>query len=89
MLKRLKLFVLKVAFRSGISAVLLDSGWRRKRLLILGYHGFSQNDEHLWNPALYVPPEVFRTRLQYLQDHRCTVLPLEEGLRRLYSGTLP
>jgi peptidoglycan/xylan/chitin deacetylase (PgdA/CDA1 family) len=88
-LKRFKLLALSLASRSGVSALLLNSRWRRGRLLILGYHGFSQDDEHLWEPFLYMRAEVFRERLKCLRAHGCQVLPLGEGLERLYRGTLP
>jgi len=89
LLKRLKLLVLSAMTRSGLSALLLNSRWRSNRLLILGYHGFSQDDEHLWNSSLYMPAAVFRSRLSHLRDNGCNVLSLADALRRLYSGTLP
>jgi hypothetical protein len=51
-LKTLKLATLSLATRCGLSTLALNSQWRRDRLLILAYHGFSQDDEHVWNPAL-------------------------------------
>jgi len=65
------------------------SRWRSNRLLILCYHGFSQSDEHFWNPALYVTADHLEARLRFLADQRYSVLPLAEGLTRLYAGTLP
>ena len=58
------------------------------RLLILCYHGVSQADEHLWCPALYIPRNLFRQRLQTLRDFGYQVLPLSAALQRLNSGTL-
>lgn len=65
------------------------SRWRSNRLLILCYHGFSQSDEHLWDPALYVTGDHLEARLRFLEEQRYSVLPLAEGLTRLYAGTLP
>ena len=75
--------------RTGGFDLVADSGWRRQRLLILCYHGISLDDEHLWNGALYMPPDMFEERLRLLQSMRCTVLPFSEGVERLYAGTLP
>src|SRR5271165_47127 len=63
------------------------SRWRTDRLLILGYHGISIEDEDKWNPTLYLSQELFSNRLMALRS--CSVLSLEEGLSRLANGTLP
>lgn len=66
-----------------------NSKWRRQRLLILCYHGFSRRDEHQWNPSLYMTAAQFEQRLDLLHRGGYPVLPLDEGLARLTSGTLP
>ena len=63
--------------------------WRRRRLLILAYHGISLEDEHLWDGTVYMPPGIFRRRLEILKKTKCSVLPLQTALRLLYEGTLP
>ena len=45
-----------------------DSEWRRRRLLILCYHGVSLQDEHEWNPELFVTPAFLRRRFEILRD---------------------
>ena len=65
------------------------SRWRAHRLLILAYHGISLHDEHEWNNELYMPRDLFRQRMQLLQEGSYSVLPLDEAVERLYSGGLP
>ena len=88
MLKQSKLAVLRLAEASGISSFLSSSPWRRRRLLILCYHGVSAYDEHEWG-GLYISKETFRRRMELIAQARCSVLPLSEGLERLNEGTLP
>src|SRR5260370_31706181 len=89
MLKNLKQATLKSLKSVGVSTMVHNSRWRRQRLLILAYHGISLNDEHLWNHTQYMPPEVFRTRLEQLRKSRCNLLPLDEAIKRLYANELP
>jgi peptidoglycan/xylan/chitin deacetylase (PgdA/CDA1 family) len=87
--RRIKKVVLQVAGRSGFYGLLLNSPWRRRRLLILCYHGVSRDDEHLWDSSLYMEPAVLRRRLEYLAKARCNVIGLDDAVRRLYDGSLP
>jgi peptidoglycan/xylan/chitin deacetylase (PgdA/CDA1 family) len=89
MLKALKQTTLKSLKTVGVSAMVHNSRWRRQRLLILAYHGISLLDEHDWNYTQYMPSNVLRMRLQQLKESRCTVLPLDDAVKRLYSGDLP
>jgi peptidoglycan/xylan/chitin deacetylase (PgdA/CDA1 family) len=89
MLRALKLGALRIAGAVGLNSHLLDSAWRRHRLLILCYHGVSLSDEHEWGPALYLPPALFRERMQTLRRMNCAVLPFGHALARLYAGNLP
>ena len=77
------------ADRLGLSSMVRDSAWRRGRLMVLCWHGISLDDEHLWNPWLYVSPGLFRERLRILASEGYNVLPLDEALRRLWAGDLP
>lgn len=86
---RSKEIVFAAIARSGILGLIRDSEWRRRRLLILCYHGVSTADEHEWNGELYVPPAHLRRRLQYLRERDYNILPLDEACRRLTDGTLP
>jgi peptidoglycan/xylan/chitin deacetylase (PgdA/CDA1 family) len=89
MLKTFKQATLGTLKNSGVFKLVNSSGWRRRRLLILAYHGISLADEHLWNASLFMHAEVFHNRLQLLRKNGCTVLPLAEALNRLYADDLP
>jgi peptidoglycan/xylan/chitin deacetylase (PgdA/CDA1 family) len=89
MLKTLKQATLGTLKTSGVFSLIDTSRWRQRRLLILAYHGISLADEHLWDSSLYMTPDFFRRRMQLLKDSGCTVLPLGEALRLLYSQDLP
>ena len=74
--------------RVGIDDAVGNSGWRRRRLLILAYHGVSLDDEHLWNGQLYISAKQLEERLQLLRSAGCAILPFNEAVDRLYSGAL-
>jgi peptidoglycan/xylan/chitin deacetylase (PgdA/CDA1 family) len=73
----------------GGFAVVRNSSWRRRRLLILCYHGVSLDDEHEWDPALFITQDHLRRRLRALRHGGYEILPLADAVRRLYDGTLP
>lgn len=81
--------VLTVAKGTGLFSVTAESAWRSRRLLILCYHGISLEDEHQWSPELYMSAHMFADRMQLLKDGKYAVLPLDDAIQRLYSGTLP
>ena len=88
-LRTAKLLTLGVGKSTGVMQALRLSNWRKNQLLILAYHGVSQDDEHLWNPDLFFSPDDFRTRMQLLKDYGCHVLQLSDALQRLWTKTLP
>ena len=89
MLRGLKLSVLHASRAVGLFRLARNSGWRRRQLLILCYHGISIDDEHEWAPGLYMSQDAFADRLALLKRGRYAVLPLGDAVRRLYDGTLP
>ena len=89
MLRDTKLSVLRWATKARLPQIVMSSGWRRSRLLILCYHGIALDDEHRWCPGMYVTAEHFRARLARLRELNCAVLPLGEALERLWAGSLP
>ncbi len=88
-LKRIKTAVLASSKSIGLFSAMGRSRWRTDRLLILGYHGISLDDEHLWNSALYMSQEALARRLELLVRNKCSVLPLREAVDRLASNDLP
>jgi len=74
---------------AGLNARVLSSSWRARRLVIVCWHGISNDDEHHWDPGLFMPPETLWTRLELLRAMKCNVLPLSEGIARVRSGSLP
>ena len=88
-LKSTKVGLLKHCKRMGILSAVGRSSWRTGRLLILGYHGVSQDDEHIWNPALYLSQDALRHRMELLIRNDCSVLPLAEAVARLDRDDLP
>lgn len=88
-LRTAKLLTLTAAKSLGILGALRRSEWRQNQLLIMAYHGVSQDDEHLWNPELFVSPKCFANRMQALKDYGCHVLPLHDALEKLWAKTLP
>jgi peptidoglycan/xylan/chitin deacetylase (PgdA/CDA1 family) len=88
MLKTAKRGALHVLNGLRLPRYVRDSVWRRRRLLILCYHGISLDDEHEWDSTLYMSPAEFEGRLRSIQRSGCTVLPLRDALEGLYGNDL-
>jgi peptidoglycan/xylan/chitin deacetylase (PgdA/CDA1 family) len=89
MLREIKRVGLSLAKTAGIFSLVQNSGWRRARLLILGYHGTAIDDEDQWAPSLFMSQDCFRERLRLIRKSGCTVITLKEAIRRLFKGDLP
>jgi peptidoglycan/xylan/chitin deacetylase (PgdA/CDA1 family) len=89
LLRHTKLAVLSASRALGLDHIVLNSSWRQQRLLIVCWHNISIDDEHIWDPALCVSPDTFRSRLDLLRSMHCNVLPFGQALTRLREGTLP
>ena len=85
----MKLYLFQAAKNAGALRALLQSEWRRRKLLILCYHGVSLADEHEWDSSLFLSETGFVSRLELLASLGANVLPLGESLERLRAGTLP
>jgi peptidoglycan/xylan/chitin deacetylase (PgdA/CDA1 family) len=59
------------------------------QLRILCYHGIAQDDEHRFEPGLFMRHETILSRMRLLREGRYPVLPLPEAWQRLRDGTLP
>lgn len=73
---------------TGIDRLVAKTAWRRRRLLVLCYHGVSIADEHRW-ADLYVSPEHLEQRLRLVRKAGGTILPFSEAVERLYADDLP
>lgn len=89
MFTTIKRWSFAAAGAAGVVEAVAATEWRRRRLAIITYHGVSVDDEHAWNPELFVTAERLRARLALLRDEGYAVLPLDEGVRSLRDGTLP
>lgn len=87
-LRSLRRTVVRSLHRTGVNRAIGSTQWRRKRLLILAYHGVSIDDEHECNGSLFMSLEQLERRLRLLRSFGCTVLPLSDALNALYDGTL-
>jgi peptidoglycan/xylan/chitin deacetylase (PgdA/CDA1 family) len=89
MIRTVKQTALSTMKTAGVFGMAGRSRWRSGRLLILGYHGIAQENEHLWNPSLFIAPEHLAARLRFLRAGGFNILRLDEGLQRLAAGDLP
>ena len=64
-LRTLKEAGLSAGRSCGLFKLASSSRFRNSRLLVLGYHGISLEDEHQWNPSTFLSPEVFRRRMRH------------------------
>ena len=88
-MRSIKNVCLQVGRSAGGFPVIGGSRWRRRRLLILCYHGISLEDEHVWDGSLYLSPALLADRLRLLKSLDAHVLPLTEAVERLYADDLP
>ena len=89
MIKTAKRAALQLLKHAGVFRIMLTSSWRRQRLAILCYHGVSLDDEHLWDPYLYMTLADLESRFAFLREQRYNVLGLGDAVERLYRRDLP
>jgi peptidoglycan/xylan/chitin deacetylase (PgdA/CDA1 family) len=88
-LRRIRTMVIRACRATGVVAIVRDSHWRQQRLLVIGYHGISIEDEHLWAPNMFLSQARFESRLELIRSGGYRVLPLEQALVLLREGALP
>jgi len=88
MIKHIKVAVHGLSNGLGLYSLVANSKWRTNRLLILCYHGVSTTDEHEWSD-LYISQEHLRKRFNSIAELNCNVISLDDGVKKLYQGTLP
>lgn len=81
--------MLTLARHARVFSLTSRSRWRSNRLAILCYHGFSRDDEHQWDPALYLTGSHFEARLRLLREQNYEIIPFRDGIARLADGSLP
>lgn len=79
---RIVLYVMRVVGLFRVAEFLT-----RKRLRILGYHGFAVEDQHEFSPFVFMRESTFRRRLEILRKRRVRVVRLEDAVRRRWSGS--
>lgn len=60
-----------------------------RKLRILAYHGLWTTPGYQFGDYLFMPPEQFTRRMEWLARSPYPVLPLAEAVERLAAGTLP
>ena len=86
-MEQLKIFFLLISKWIGLFH--LSNYLYRHKLNILCYHGFSYHDEHKFRPGLFVTPQTFEKRLNFIKKKKFQVLTLSDGLNKLYKNSLP
>lgn len=61
----------------------------RRGLRIISYHGFSIEDECLFSPHIFMDPDIFSKRMQFIRKKRLAVLSLEDALELLERDLVP
>jgi peptidoglycan/xylan/chitin deacetylase (PgdA/CDA1 family) len=89
MQERIRTKLLRTLKTTGVFDRVLDSNWRRRRLMILCYHSVALDEENQWRPAQFLTADRLRERFEFLKRGGYSVLDLDEGLKRLYRNDLP
>jgi hypothetical protein len=62
----------------------------RNGLRILCYHSFAMGDDEIqWRPNLFIRPETFRRRLDFLEKEKFPVLGLDQAINLMLEQKMP
>src|SRR5262245_50244551 len=85
-IRAMKQSIFRMARMLGLHT--LSRFFRRRRLTILLYHGVTPSAGGLFNyRRKFISPEMFERQIAYL-TREYTILPLDQAVSALYSGTL-
>ena len=85
-MRTVKLIVLHVCRYLGLFR--LSRLLHRNSYLVLCYHGFQTLDEASFRPKLFMTPEVFRERMEWLHRMNMRVIDLRQAIRECNEGVL-
>ena len=83
--KVLKRAILQASRLTGLTA--LGRTLTRHGFNIIGFHGVSLADEHARFPTLFISPESFERRLQFLSRHY-EIVPLQDAVAQHREGRI-
>ena len=86
---RRKVKILFLQFVKLLGGFELARQLTRDRLRILAYHGVALTDEYRFNPLLFIKPETFKKRMEYLQNRGFKIIPLSCVTKFLQNELLP
>jgi peptidoglycan/xylan/chitin deacetylase (PgdA/CDA1 family) len=84
MLRAAKIAAYRAARMAGLFRV--ARRLTRNRTRILGYHGFALHDEAQFRAKLFIKPDTFARRLDYLRRAGYRVVTLDQALDEMRSG---
>lgn len=61
----------------------------KNRLHVLCYHGVSIDDEHLFNPLLFMREKTFNSRMEYLKKEKYNVISLSDAFTLIKNKVIP
>lgn len=86
-MRQLKIIILLISKYIGLfslSRKLTSNGLR-----ILCYHGFTNSDESLFRPKLFITERLFKQRLEKISKMGFSVISLDKAVSMLESGVVP